>query len=412
MISSMIAGPSGSLWSSWRRPGYVRRSTFGSVPRISDARAGRARRRGRGGRGSAASVPAYSRRTRACSASASAPKRAVLALRRQRVGGRHVRRHGRVARQRRAVDAVRDGQRRRRPATGRAPATSSSRGASNRDPARRGPRGRNRAVGQEVAEDDETAHRVSVQDDGTGPGRSPDGRQPLRRGRRGAAPSDRRGRAVRPIRRCRDGRTRGRRARPRPSGRRRARSDPSARRGRGRAGPTPTARPAAASARPSRRTRRSVPSATEAWLTIDGMRAAYATVELRHRAPLPCRHGCGWTGGSRSAIACSCGATSSTTRTSGSCSGGDDVLLIDTRSTHVQAREIVGHLRELTTTPVTIVVDTHGHFDHAFGNHVFRPATIWGHVRLRPVHASGPAMSAGPGSPRRCRRSPPTWPRS
>ena len=36
---------------------------------------------------------------------------------------------------------------------------------------------------------------------------------------------------------------------------------------------------------------------------------------------------------------------------------------------------------ELTTAPVTVVVNTHGHGDHAFGNHVFRPATIWGHER-------------------------------
>ena len=64
--------------------------------------------------------------------------------------------------------------------------------------------------------------------------------------------------------------------------------------------------------------------------------------------------------------------------------GGDDVLLIDTRSTHVQAREIADDLRALTKAPVTIVVDTHGHFDHAFGNHVFRPATIWGHVGCGP----------------------------
>jgi glyoxylase-like metal-dependent hydrolase (beta-lactamase superfamily II) len=54
-------------------------------------------------------------------------------------------------------------------------------------------------------------------------------------------------------------------------------------------------------------------------------------------------------------------------------------LVIDTRSTHAQAREIVDDLRELTASPVTVVVDTHGHFDHAFGNHVFRPAPIWGH---------------------------------
>ena len=61
--------------------------------------------------------------------------------------------------------------------------------------------------------------------------------------------------------------------------------------------------------------------------------------------------------------------------------GDGEALVIDTRSTHVQAREIQAHVRELTTAPVTVVVDTHGHFDHAFGNHVFRPATIWGHER-------------------------------
>ena len=61
--------------------------------------------------------------------------------------------------------------------------------------------------------------------------------------------------------------------------------------------------------------------------------------------------------------------------------GEDAAMLIDTRSTHAQAREIHDDLRELTRDPVTVVVDTHGHFDHAFGNHVFRPAAIWGHTR-------------------------------
>ena len=59
--------------------------------------------------------------------------------------------------------------------------------------------------------------------------------------------------------------------------------------------------------------------------------------------------------------------------------GDDAALVIDTRSTHAQAREIVADLRRLTPSPVTVVVDTHGHFDHAYGNHVFRPAPIWGH---------------------------------
>ncbi len=61
--------------------------------------------------------------------------------------------------------------------------------------------------------------------------------------------------------------------------------------------------------------------------------------------------------------------------------GDDAALVIDTRSTGVQAAEILADLRTLTTAPVTVVVDTHGHFDHCYGNRTFRPATIWGHER-------------------------------
>lgn len=61
--------------------------------------------------------------------------------------------------------------------------------------------------------------------------------------------------------------------------------------------------------------------------------------------------------------------------------GRGEALVIDTRATYGQAREILTDLRELTRDPVTVVVDTHGHFDHAFGNAIFRPAAIWGHER-------------------------------
>jgi glyoxylase-like metal-dependent hydrolase (beta-lactamase superfamily II) len=67
--------------------------------------------------------------------------------------------------------------------------------------------------------------------------------------------------------------------------------------------------------------------------------------------------------------------------------GRDAALVIDTRSTHAQAREILADLRRLTAAPVTVVVDTHGHFDHAYGNRVFRPATIWGHEGCVPFMA-------------------------
>jgi glyoxylase-like metal-dependent hydrolase (beta-lactamase superfamily II) len=59
--------------------------------------------------------------------------------------------------------------------------------------------------------------------------------------------------------------------------------------------------------------------------------------------------------------------------------GDDACLVIDTRSTPRQAEEVRAHLRELTPLPVALVVNTHGHYDHAFGNHVFRPAPIVGH---------------------------------
>jgi glyoxylase-like metal-dependent hydrolase (beta-lactamase superfamily II) len=61
--------------------------------------------------------------------------------------------------------------------------------------------------------------------------------------------------------------------------------------------------------------------------------------------------------------------------------GRGEALVIDTRSSYGQAREILADLRSLTRDPVTVVVDTHGHFDHAFGNAIFRPASIWGHER-------------------------------
>ena len=79
--------------------------------------------------------------------------------------------------------------------------------------------------------------------------------------------------------------------------------------------------------------------------------------------------------------------------------GDGEALVIDTRSTHAQAREILDDLAALTAFPVGVVVDTHGHFDHAFGNHVFRPAPIWGHERCvtfmaRTGEARRPAIAA------------------
>jgi glyoxylase-like metal-dependent hydrolase (beta-lactamase superfamily II) len=66
-----------------------------------------------------------------------------------------------------------------------------------------------------------------------------------------------------------------------------------------------------------------------------------------------------------------------------------EALVVDTRSTYRQAREILDDLRALGAPRVAAVVNTHGHYDHAFGNRVFRPVPIWGHERA--VAMLGPA---------------------
>lgn len=55
-------------------------------------------------------------------------------------------------------------------------------------------------------------------------------------------------------------------------------------------------------------------------------------------------------------------------------------LVIDTRTTYEQARELQQDIRRITSHP-WIVLNTHHHFDHTFGNAVFRAAQMWGHER-------------------------------
>jgi glyoxylase-like metal-dependent hydrolase (beta-lactamase superfamily II) len=65
--------------------------------------------------------------------------------------------------------------------------------------------------------------------------------------------------------------------------------------------------------------------------------------------------------------------------------GGDQVLLVDTRSCQMEAAELRDDLRALTSLPCRQVVNTHAHFDHCFGNAAFRPAAIWGQRRCAEV---------------------------
>lgn len=63
--------------------------------------------------------------------------------------------------------------------------------------------------------------------------------------------------------------------------------------------------------------------------------------------------------------------------------GGDGVLVIDTRESHVRARDLIDELAALTSLPVRWVINTHWHWDHTFGNSMFPDAHLWGHRRCR-----------------------------
>jgi glyoxylase-like metal-dependent hydrolase (beta-lactamase superfamily II) len=60
--------------------------------------------------------------------------------------------------------------------------------------------------------------------------------------------------------------------------------------------------------------------------------------------------------------------------------GSDGVLVVDTRTTPGQAREIVEDVAAVTGLSIRWFVNTHWHYDHAFGNATLRPAEGWGHV--------------------------------
>lgn len=55
-------------------------------------------------------------------------------------------------------------------------------------------------------------------------------------------------------------------------------------------------------------------------------------------------------------------------------------LVVDTRETEQRGRDLAAAVRTVTPHP-WLVVNTHFHFDHSFGNAAFRPAAIWGHRR-------------------------------
>lgn len=67
-------------------------------------------------------------------------------------------------------------------------------------------------------------------------------------------------------------------------------------------------------------------------------------------------------------------------QTIGVIGGASGLVVVDTRASHRLADELRDELRQLPGE-VVAAVNTHGHWDHVFGNARFRATPIWGHVR-------------------------------
>jgi glyoxylase-like metal-dependent hydrolase (beta-lactamase superfamily II) len=67
-------------------------------------------------------------------------------------------------------------------------------------------------------------------------------------------------------------------------------------------------------------------------------------------------------------------------QTIGAIGGEAGLAVVDTRATHRLADALRDDLRQLPGD-VVAVVNTHGHWDHVFGNARFSPLPIWGHIR-------------------------------
>ena len=81
-------------------------------------------------------------------------------------------------------------------------------------------------------------------------------------------------------------------------------------------------------------------------------------------------------------------------QTIGAIGGEAGLAVIDTRANHRLADELRDDLRQLPGE-VVAVVNTHGHWDHAFGNARFAPLPIWAHVRCADfIAATGEAARA------------------
>ena len=69
----------------------------------------------------------------------------------------------------------------------------------------------------------------------------------------------------------------------------------------------------------------------------------------------------------------------------------EDVLVVDSHITPRMARELMASIGEITSKPITTLVNTHFHYDHAHGNQAFGPdIAIIGHEYTRRKMAGDP----------------------
>jgi cyclase len=62
---------------------------------------------------------------------------------------------------------------------------------------------------------------------------------------------------------------------------------------------------------------------------------------------------------------------------------GDSVLLVDTMQNPARTKLMRAAVAELTSAPVRVIVNTHHHGDHTFGNFLFPGAAVLGHRQCR-----------------------------
>lgn len=63
--------------------------------------------------------------------------------------------------------------------------------------------------------------------------------------------------------------------------------------------------------------------------------------------------------------------------------GDDSVCVIEGLAVPRHARDLIDDVRRVTSKPVRYVIDTHSHWDHAFGNEAFEEATVVAHRLAR-----------------------------